>query len=229
MFDVSVRVLATKGRDLAQQRLLDSMKASDIIHAPESSRFFDLQMCEPGIDPKRYWREIHLSAAREAATELVLMLEDDALVNRHINWNIRTWYWPHHKEFGAGWLYNPGGYAKKDVWYAGPPAWHGTVGVLYRTEDMPALVERAWPRIKSGEAWDLAMSRAVTEHGRRIRVHFPALVEHQNDVPSAIQHGKGSEMLSSPMRTTRGTFRVDWRRPERHEHGVVDERGRSRL
>jgi hypothetical protein len=229
LWTVDVFVLATRGRDLAQQRLFESVRASDLIHTPESSRIFAPKFCEPGTDPREHWREAHLAASRDAAEELVLMLEDDALVNKYTNWNIRTWYWPHNKDFGAGWLYNPGGYAKKDTWYEGPPAWHGTVGVLYRTEDLPKLVERAWPRIRNGEAWDLAMSRAVAENGRRIRVHFPALIEHQNDVPSAIQHGNGSGNPASPMRTTRGTFRVDWRRPERHEHGIVDERGRSRL
>jgi hypothetical protein len=222
---VTLRVLATPGRNAAHDRLVSSLEEAFPREAPIwadydgwlKSHWFP----QPeGMSAIEHWRATHLAPCD---TDLILVLEDDAFVNRHLIHNIQTWRWPYDKDFGAGWLYNPGGYAGRDTWYTGPPAWHGTVAVLYPTELLPKLVERAWATIQTGEAWDLAISRAVMLLGKRIRVHFPALVEHQNDVPSIIQKGGN---LTTSLRTSRGTFDREWRRPERHAHGIVDERGR---
>ena len=59
---------------------------------------------------------------------------------------VRTWAWPEHREFGAGWLYNPGGYCGgKDCWYMGTPAWYGSVAVPTAT-GWPCHVRRASSR-----------------------------------------------------------------------------------
>lgn len=175
------------------------------------------------LTAKEHWRATHELAAR-ASSELVVVLEDDCLVNRHLAWNVGTWRWPHDADFGAGWLYNPGGGAKSDVWYRGPKEWHGTVGVVYRTEELPGIIERAWALIQDGQAWDIAVAAAAhwsPTRGKRLRIHFPALVEHLDEFPSVV----GSH--PSGLRTTRGTFDAEWRRPERgHQHGLHDERGR---
>jgi hypothetical protein len=179
----------------------------------------------PELTANEHWYATHEFAAN-APTELVVVLEDDCLVNRHLAWNVGTWRWPHDGDFGAGWIYNPGGSAKKDVWYRGPREWHGTVGVVYRTEMLPKLIERAWPRIRGGEAWDIAVASAAHtgDDGRskRIRIHYPALVEHLDEFPSVV----GS--APSGKRTSRGTFDREWRRPiGGHEHGLCDQHGRS--
>lgn len=223
MKTLSVVVMAAPGRTEAHRRLQDSLEVSDL-HGSGGRELWLRQGA--GVVAIDHWRASHRAAA-ELEADLVLVLEDDALANRHLVHNIQTWRWPYDKDFGAGWLYNPGGYTKKDVWYNGPPAWHGTVGVLYPRALLGALIEKAWPAIQDGEAWDLAMSRAVTQIGKRIRVHYPAIVEHQSDVPSVIQ--TKSTNPQSSFRTSRGTFDRTWQRPMRHEHGIVDERGRSRL
>ena len=226
MKTVTLRVLATPGRNGAHDRLVSSLEEASDRGSPiwvDYGRWLELHWFTqpPEVSPVDHWRATHLAPCD---TDLLLVLEDDAIVNRHLLHNIQTWRWPYDKDFGAGWLYNPGGYTQKDTWYTGPPAWHGTVGVLYPAALMPKLVERAWVTIQQGEAWDLAMSRAVMLLGKRIRVHFPALVEHQHDVPSVIQKGGN---LSSSLRTSRGTFDREWRRPDRHNHGIVDQFGRT--
>lgn len=174
-----------------------------------------------GIDRDDHWRATHELAAK-ASTELVLIVEDDILVNRHILENSETWRWPLDRDYGAGWLYNPGGYSTKDVWYQGPWEWAMTQAVLYRTEALPKLIDYAWSRMRGGMPWDCAMAWAAHQGGKRIRVHYPSLAEHLNDAPSVLGNQKGSVL-----RTSRGTFSEDWRRPKGHDHHRIDRFGRE--
>jgi hypothetical protein len=172
-----------------------------------------------GVTLNEHWKETHELAAR-AGSDLVLVLEDDCLVNRHILWNIRTWLWTKHRNFSAGWVYNPGHHASFDSWYDGPPKWFGTVGVVYPTKLLPRLIELAWKEIVKGQARDTAMAEAACKLGR-IRIHYPSLVEHMDQFDSLVGNPR-----SQSMRTSRGSFDAGWKRPERHEHGVVDDYGR---
>lgn len=213
---IEVVVLAAPGRDAVHELSYASLRASDI-----GARF---TVCEnpPGLPPREHWRATHLRAA-EAQSRFVLVLEDDVLVNRHILYNVDTWRYKHdEKSFGAGWLYAPGGYSRRDTWYSGTWDWYGTCGVLYRTERLPALVERAWQRIeKESMPWDLAISWACHLDGKRLRVHHPALVEHLNDFPSSLGNPKGGR------RDSGGTFSESFVRPPKHEHGIFDQWGRK--
>lgn len=210
-----VFVFAAPGRDDAHALSQASLRASDIGDA------FTVLMHPPELKPEEHWRAVHERAAK-AKSEFVLVLEDDVLVNAHILHNIETWRWKHDERvFGAGWLYNAGGYSQKDCWYSGDWEWHGTCGVLFKTARLPFLIEHAWPRIVDGKPWDCSLAWACHLEGRRIRVHAPSLVEHLWGLPSKIGTVSGSR------RNSGGTFKQDWRRPERNENGVVDQYGRK--
>jgi hypothetical protein len=181
---------------------------------------YTVSMHPQELSKNDHWRATHELAAK-ATTELVLVLEDDVLVNRHILHNVQTWRWPLSRNFGAGWLYNAGGYSTKDVWYEGPWEWACTQAVLYRTEALPRLIEFAWKRMVK-QPWDCAMAWAAHQEGRKIRVHYPSLVEHLNHFPSAYGSDRGSML-----RTSRGTFDAKWRRPVGHDHHRIDKFGRE--
>jgi len=209
---IEVFVLAAPNRPEAHRRCYRSIEASDIGE--------DYQVCvhPPGMPRREHWRRTHELAA-QAASDFVLVLEDDCLVNRHILYNCRTWKWKHNPLYAAGWLYSPGGmYAGRDVWYNKGMEWYGTVGVLYRRSVLPRLVARAMAQMQEQESntWDCAISRAILGGGLRLRVHGPPLVEHIIDVPSALNHAHNYWFG-----TTRGNFREHWRRPPGSEHACV--------
>jgi hypothetical protein len=212
--DIDVVVLAAPGRDEAHRRCYSSIEASDI-----GQRY---TVCEhpPGVTAREHWQRT-LERAAAARSELVLVLEDDCLVNRHILDNCRSWKWPTAHHFGAGWLYRPGGFCgDRDEWYTKGIDWYGTVGVLYRTELLGRFVEEAcaWMAEHDSNAWDCAIARAVLCGGYGLRVHYPSLVEHMIDVPSKVGHETNPEH-DYYFRSSRGTFKVDWKRPAGHEHG----------
>lgn len=213
-----VVVFAAPGRDEAHALSYASLRASDI------GESFIISEHPPGISAREHWQATHELAAR-ATSEFVLVLEDDVLVNTHILHNIATWRYKHDlKTFSAGWLYAPGGYSRRDTWYAGSWDWYGTCGVLYRTSYLPFLIDAAWTRMREmKQPWDLSIAWACHLEGRRIRVHHPALVEHLNELPSKMGNPVGGR------RDSGGTFSQSWRRPERHEHGVVDQWGRKTI
>lgn len=214
---IEVIVLAAPGRDEAHERLFSSLRASDV------GDRYTVSMHPAGLPKNDHWRATHEIAAK-SSTELVLVIEDDVVVNRHILENAETWRWPLERAFGAGWLYNPGGYSTKDVWYGGPWEWAMTQAVLYRTEALPKLIERAWKRMRERMPWDSAVAWAAHLDGNRIRVHYPSLVEHQNDLPSIVGAERGCVQ-----RTSRGTFQEAWRRPEGHDHHRIDRFGRHHV
>jgi len=215
---IDVIVFGAPGRDEAHRRCFASIEASDI------GKNYTLMLHPEGMHKNEHWKQTHLRAA-EAKSEFVLVLEDDVLVNRFILENIDSWRWKWNKDFGAGWVYRPGGYGKGDTWYMGARPWAMTPGVVYRTADLPRYVEGAMKLMAPGaryeHAWDCAIAWAATENGKRIRVHNPSLVEHMNDVPSKLGNTN-----KSVLRTSKGTFRETWRRPKDDANGIVDRFGR---
>jgi hypothetical protein len=208
---VRVFVLAAPGRDEAHARCFESIEASDIGQG--------YVVCQNPADvPRReHWRRTH-ELASEADTDLVLILEDDCLVNRHILANCQSWKWPRDPLYAAGWLYSPGGlFGGKDAWYTQDREWYGTVGVLYKRAVLPVLIERAmaWMAHCDSDSWDVAVSHAILAGGYRLRVHGPCLVEHQLHVPSVLQHSHNFWFG-----TTRGHFKPDWQRPLGCPHRV---------
>lgn len=202
-------MLGAPGREAAHARCFQSIEASDI------GLNYHLCVNPPGMPKREHWRQTHELAAA-AATELVLVLEDDCLVNRHILRNCASWKWPREKRYAAGWLYSPGGlFGGADTWYCKDTHWYGTVGVLYKRALLPQLVTRAlhWMQNRKSDSWDCAISAAVLAGGWGLRVHGPPLVEHQLDAPSKLNHHH-----TYWFGTTRGHFKADWKRPLVHEH-----------
>jgi len=204
-----VFILAVRDRVQAHERLKQSLQ--------EASITGQWLFSEPLPMPRRRTSLLErLRAICDTNTdELSIVLEDDAIVNKHLLGNVRSWPALVHPSFGAGWLWNPGGYAGFDCWYTGNPEWYGTVGVVYRTEDLRTLVDwmHAHPLLKPSERveyqpLDVEISAAVHRGlGRKIRVHYPALVEHPDDLPSVVGNKQNAWQ-----RTSRGTFDVGWRR-----------------
>jgi len=203
MQDIASFVLSAPGRSEVTSRCLASLADSDL--GP-------VTVCTnpPGMPPLDHWNQT-FDAMKRAAAPMVILFEDDCLVNPHILANLRTWPWMHEPEFGAGWLYNPGGYkGGHDVWYDGtPPDWYGTVAVLYWREDLEIIqtVANRWMATMGNIAWDCAVAWAIHALGMQIRVHGPPLVEHMHEAPSLLGHTH-SESFSS----TRGSFVADWQR-----------------
>lgn len=213
---LEVLVLACPRPGEAHARLRASLASSDV----GEDRTFCMQ--KPGQAGWDHWERTHRRAAASRA-HLVLVLEDDVVVNRHLAANARSWCWPDHPDFAAGWLYAPGGYARRDTWYSGPREWYGTCGVLYRPAHLARIVDRTM-RLhaeRPGLPWDSALSLACHEVGR-IRVHHPSLVEHPDDVESAV-----GNRVHRDTRTSRGTFDATWLRSE-DQHGRRDRFGRLR-
>lgn len=166
---------------------------------------------------RQHWLRTHQMAAN-ASSEFVLVLEDDCLVNEHILHNCRTWKWKHDPMYAGGWLYSPGGlFGGRDVWYTKDREWYGTVGVLYKRQVLPRLIERTMDYLETydSNAWDCGISRAILTGGLRLRVHGPPIVEHIVNVPSALNHQQNYWFGS-----TRGHFKERWKRPPIHEHGI---------
>jgi hypothetical protein len=204
---IGVFVFASPGRDLAHRRCFESLAASDV------GQDYTVCMHPSGRTPREHWLETHELAAR-CGKDWAIVLEDDCLVGEHLLHNCRTWCMPRHRDFGAGWLYNAGGYLGVPTrrWYSGPWEWFGTVAVLYQVSAMQSLVDRAWQRMIEAPSspWDFAISWAVHANSKKIAVQYPSLVEHQEDVPSVVGNVHGGHV-----RTSRGTFRADWRRDAR--------------
>ena len=203
--DLEVFVLSAPGRDRAHELCFASIETSEVGH--------DYTVCEnpTGVSPAEHWHATMQRAAC-AASSLVLVTEDDVLFNRHLVHNVLTWKWPYNPQFGAGWLYSPGGYRHgKDCWYDRHLVdWYGSLGVLYRTEHLAAITERSWQLFQERYApssWDCAIAASVHQLGRGIRQHGPPLIEHLWQLPST--WGYPQEYTH---RSTRGTFKLDWHR-----------------
>lgn len=206
---IEVFVFAARDRDRAHAKCFASIEASDI--------GTDYTVCEhpEGLTGREHWKATHERAA-QAKSDFVVVLEDDVLVNRHILHNCRTWKWRWHSHFGAGWLFRPGGFrGLHDDWY--PTAkWHCAQAILYPRALLGSLIGHAWHRMHQPgrPCWDIAMSLAVWDAKRRIRMHGPSLVEHLVNEPSVAGNPQ-----SYPARTSGGTYRADWRRAPGDPHG----------
>lgn len=211
---VTVVVQGAPGRERAWGRSRTSIERSDI--GTEYERLVHPE----GLTGMQYFLSV-LRRMAEAPTPLVLRLEDDALVNTYIRHNCGTWGAVRDARFGAGWLLTPGGVPILDYIYQRhadrSERWwdrehlHASVGVLLRTETIPALVGHieAHPRPPNGRSigQDMALSSAVYHAGKRIALHSPSLVEHPVG-QSSLGH------WAHPRHdTSNGTFRPAWRRP----------------
>lgn len=203
MNDIAVVVQTVVGREASLGRTLASLEASDV-------KEWEVIRDEEGNRPKILQRV--LATLAESGARLGLRLEDDATVNRHLAHNLCTWDAPSDEEFGAGWLFSPGGVPGIWSYIRGSDHWgnrarmHGAAGCVFRVPDIAAIAAGVarW-NSEYGPAQDLALSAAIHAMGRKICFHNPCLVEHRLE-PSTLGHVHGR------MHTSLGAFRLDWRR-----------------
>ncbi len=209
--DVEVVVQTVAGRENVLRKTRRSIENSDI------GADYQVLLQPPDATAREHFLGI-LDRMQTASSELVLRLEDDALVNRHILHNVRTWRAPADKRFGAGWMFGSWHLLRKnpldiiynrrpDIWVTGS---HASVGVLLRTRDVEwirAGCERYFAETPGPLAQDMALSDAVFKAGKMICVHNPPLVEHRLDVPSSLGHPHNALDHS-----TRGLFDPAWKR-----------------
>ena len=220
MSNITVFVQAPEALRRDWQTTADSIEASDIGK--------DYTVCLQREDQscREHFMEM-LSRMAECTTEMVLRLEDDVLVNRHILFNIDTWSERHQPQFGAGWAFDPGGttLSTHDRMYRRPPSKSRWVSgslmaysqaTLFYVRDLVRIRQLCWTwfstrgGLKVGCEQDLAIAWAVNQMKRQICVHAPSLVEHRMDVKSLLDHKHVFEHG-----TSKGTFSVDWKRDVR--------------
>jgi len=204
---LTVVIQAMPGRP-ALQKTLASIRESDL---PEPTILYQ----PPDLTPVEFFLSV-LDWMAAAPTELVLRLEDDVLVNRHILHNIQTWEAVHDPRFGLGWLYDPGGStrtvhdvmyhrASEDRWHSGPL--HGAQAVLAWTRDMPTVRRQAGEYTAvHGLVFDVALAAPLPLLGKAVCIHAPSLAEHQFGQSTL---GNYQHYIYD---TSNGTFDLDWRR-----------------
>lgn len=157
-----------------------------------------------------------LEEMRDSCADLVVRLEDDAVVGRHFRHNVTTWPALHASDFGAGWAMSPPlGY--HDVIYkrrCDNPVRKRmyipvSVAVAFWRRDMEWVIRgcHRWFDRHGGDAMDFAFCEAVRLAGKLNYLADPALAEHRINVASTMKHQHKSSS------TTCGTYKPDWRRP----------------
>jgi len=195
---ITVLVQGVPGRQ-AWPRSRASIEASDI------GSNYSLLLHPPGVTIAEHFLAV-LRCALSAPSELVLRLEDDAIVNQHVVHNLWTWAAWQRDDFGAGWAFCP--VSSSSRWPSRDL--HGSVGVLLKKSALPKIIERCEAQIHSEPSridQDLVLSRAVRDAGLYIYLHHPSLVEHPIDVPSSLGH-----VHTRQAGTTSGRFSAQWRR-----------------
>lgn len=184
----------------------------DSIHASDIGTDFYISLQPPDLTPRQHFLRL-LRWMADAPTPYVLRLEDDAIVNRHILANIRSWPALDDPRFGAGWLFCPLDRPYGGLWDRSEL--HGSVGVVLPTEDIPRLIPRVERWFEEHErrlSQDIALSRAVWLSGKRLFLHRPALVDHQGGGKSST----GASVQDAPVQAIRtcAGFDGEWLRYE---------------
>lgn len=205
MVELFAALLSAPGREEITAKTVREIEASDLSGVVR----FDHP---PGKTARAHVISM-LSTLAEASNgeSLILILEDDLLVNRHIRHNVLTWQAPHNLRFGAGWLYRNGGLYNggADLWSPNAEV-DGGCATLWWGRTLRAaipLLEEWFAAHEGPLGHDSGLAWAVYRMGLRICFHAPPLVEHRIDAPSLIGNPH------TEWHTTRGSFRSDWRRP----------------
>lgn len=195
--DVLVWLQTTVRRDASQT--IKSIERSDI-----GGRFLVVedkkqrQFPRDYIDLQNFWHRSWLEmadAARVRNCSLILRLEDDIVVNRHILHNVCRWKAPESPLFGLGTLFSPDYWLKKPQLFVADKATgavyrnnidvEGAQGQLVATSRIEALLagvpqairDKGFGKPHHQPSFDWSLSRAAWPLGLRAFVHQPALVD----------------------------------------------------
>lgn len=211
---VQVVVQSVVGRSSreATLRSLQESDTSDVIVVND----------EAGDMRRTFLRTMELMAGSSA--DLVVRLEDDVLVNRHLSENVLSWDALNESDFGAGWLWQSLALFKqcRSAKYSSVTR-HGNVrrmtrlttgslGVVMRpvvVRSVLPLIATHWDRADVKGQQDLALTSALFELGRHVYLHSPPLVEHNVAHPSLLAPDRPVDPF---LHTTGGRFDVSWRR-----------------
>jgi hypothetical protein len=196
------------------ERVKASIEASDI------GKKYDWREHPPGMTIEEHLYA-SMRAARDAGADLVLRLEDDVLVNRHILHNLGTWAAVDDPRFGMGWAFDPPIYStgSNAKWprRSRPDRWHNgrlpfSQAVVMRSSDIETLIVHAkhWYKEFASYDGDLdnALCYAALAMGKQICIHAPSLTEHLvEQMPSTLGHRHLNQTASSC-----GSFDLEFKR-----------------
>lgn len=207
LMKVSVYIQTIPKRIHLAERLERKLAASDVdsfetlIQHPEHNAW------------DHFFRVLEHMAASDA--DLVIRLEDDAIINPYLKFNCEHWPAIQRAGFGVGWLYSsPGSY--HDYIYrrrcrplCNKRRLDGTVGNLFRRSDLPWIIEhaRAWAhKYPAGYAYDFCLSEIMYNTQRELWLHDPPIVEHDLSQRSSMGH------VVTARCCTMGAFNPSYRR-----------------
>ena len=205
---LGVFVQSHAGREPVLNGLRASLEASDV------GTDYRVMMHPSGRTVVEHFLDV-LGAMRDSDADLVLRLEDDALVNRHLRHNLTTWPAVHRPDFGAGWAMSPPLsvldwiYRKRVHNPARKRLIPICVAVMFWRRDMDWVIDgcQRWFARHGGDAMDFAMSAAAHDAGRKNYLHDPCLADHRIlGVASTLRHNHKSSD------TAAGAYRETWKR-----------------
>lgn len=208
---LGVFIQSHAGRTSVLQGLRNSLESSDV------GAGYQVLLHPPKQTVVEHFLNV-LRAMRDSDSDLVLRLEDDALVNRHLLHNLTTWPAIHRPDFGAGWAMSPPLsvldwiYRKRVDNPSRKRLIPICVAVMFWRKDLDWVIDgcSSWFAKHGGDAMDFAMSNAVHERRLMNYLHDPCLAEHRiHGVPSTLRHHhKSSE-------TAAGAYQEAWKRAVR--------------
>lgn len=208
---VAVAIQTVAGREAALEQTCRSVQASDI------GTDYSVAVHPAGLTTEQHCIAI-LRDLAASGRPYALRLEDDVIVNQHILHNLTTWPALSESNFGAAWAYVPAcllfdmarlGYGPKtraSFRWNGPEL-GGSLGVFFRTADLPAIIECMEQH--QGLAQDWSMSMAVYELGKVVYFAKPSLIEHNVAMDSAMGHTKQHHGV---YHTSGDHFNAQWKR-----------------
>jgi hypothetical protein len=220
---VDLWVQSCPARRQTRERTLASLRESDVVDS--------FEVLEAPMVPHRrlgefVWRSLReraeaaLAAARRQERILLIRLEDDVVVNRHLVHNVLTWPAVGESDFVCGTLFTMDGRWPGDMWWGAKPS-----GAFFRRDE----------RVGCGQGW-VFNARRVAELLPRIAAaerklgRGPLFDDHLSaalfgwrpyyvHVPSLVNCHDGCLLSACGKRWPAGhfahdTFRLNWRRDE---------------
>ncbi len=205
---LGVFVQTHAGREPVLSGLRNSLEASDV------GSDYQVLVHPPGRSVVEHFHGV-LAAMRDSDCDLVLRLEDDAVLNRHLRHNLTTWPAIHRPDFGAGWAMSPPLSVLDWIYHrrCRNPATKRLipicVAVMFWRRDMDWIIAgcERWFDRHGGNAMDFALSAAVHDQGKKNYLHEPCVADHRIlGVASTLSHAHKSSS------TAAGAYSPTWRR-----------------